>query len=58
MLELGNARWRYAINKWARCINSGMWPGYEEQEVLRVEASSWSLEEAQRRANGDEADAA
>jgi len=48
MLELGRARWRYAINTWARCINSGMWPGYEEQEVLYVEASAWALEEAAR----------
>lgn len=45
MLELGRARWRYAINKWARCINSGVWPGYEEQEALRVEASPWALEQ-------------
>lgn len=26
--ELGNARWRRAVNTWARCLRTGVWPGY------------------------------
>lgn len=54
MLELGRLRWRHAVNVWARCLKTRMFPGYEEQGLIRVEASPWALEEAQRLA--EEAD--
>lgn len=56
MLELGRGRWRRAVNIWARCMNSGMWPGYEENGVFRVEASPWALQDFAMDEEGEEFD--
>lgn len=43
MEELGELLWRQAVNRWARCLNTGKWPGYESGPL---EASRWALEGA------------
>lgn len=45
MCALGHARWRRAVNIWAKCLSTGMWPGYEEGGLVRVEASQWALQD-------------
>lgn len=45
MAQLGRARWRAAINRFSKCLKTGVWPGYEELGMFRVEASPWDLEE-------------
>lgn len=44
MLAYGRTRWQYAVNLWARCISSNIWPGYEG-EITEIEASPWALRE-------------
>lgn len=40
--ELGERRWRRAVNIWARCLSSGEWPGYVES-VTELEPMPWAL---------------
>lgn len=42
MQQLGELRWRRAVDTWARCLATNKWPGYPQQPV-RVEARSFSL---------------
>lgn len=39
--RLGEIEWRYAINMWARCLNTGTWPNYELAGLEPVEAEPW-----------------
>lgn len=49
MLQLGRARWRRAINIWARCMNTGEWPAtFQNGEgMIRLGATQWKLQEMQ-----------
>lgn len=42
MLELGERRWRRAINTWARCMKANSWPPYATKPVY-IDAPAWAL---------------
>jgi hypothetical protein len=42
MRELGERRWRRAIEAWARCLQDEHWPAYAEEPVL-LKALGWAL---------------
>lgn len=42
MRELGERRWRRAVNAWAECQRNDRWPGYTE-DVVSIEAPQWAL---------------
>lgn len=42
MRELGERRWRRAVDLWARCITTGAWPGYTDG-IVNIEAPQWAL---------------
>lgn len=42
--ELGERKWRKAINVWAECIKSDCWPGYVTG-TAHLSAPPWALEE-------------
>lgn len=44
MRELGERRWRRAINSWAQCTAAKKWPGYAEG-LVQLEAPPWALAE-------------
>jgi hypothetical protein len=49
MLELGNRKWRHAVNLWARLTNerpAGNWPDYSDAP-MRIEPTTWELSEAE-----------
>jgi len=41
--ELGERRWRRAVNTWARCLKSNEWPTYT-RSVVMADAKPWDLE--------------
>jgi hypothetical protein len=43
MRQVGESRWRRAINLWARCMRENKWPAYVT-DVARLEAPPWALE--------------
>lgn len=46
MIELGEMKWRRAINEWAKCLEQGIWPEYASvDEVLYLEAPTYSMAE-------------
>jgi hypothetical protein len=40
---LGARMWRYAIDTWAECLRTGVWPATYSTERLRVECKPWRL---------------
>lgn len=42
MRELGQRRWKRAVDLWAKCLGSGKWPGYTDGPI-DVEAAPWAL---------------
>ena len=42
MKQLGQMKWKKAIDIWARCLATGEWPGYVTEPV-RVEAPAWEI---------------
>jgi hypothetical protein len=42
MRELGQRKWRRAVNTWARCLRTNHWEDYPV-ETLHVEAKPWQL---------------
>lgn len=45
MRALGEHKWRRACETWARCLETGLWPGYSD-DVMQIEAKPWQLSEA------------
>jgi hypothetical protein len=45
MRQLGELRWRQAVNLFARCLHSGNWPSYPDEE-LAIEAKPWLFQRA------------
>lgn len=45
MRELGERKWRRAVNLWAECMRTGDWPGYTKLEA-RLSAPAWAVEES------------
>lgn len=43
MRELGAQRWRRAIDTWAKCLRTGVWPDYESS-VVRIGAMPWTMQ--------------
>ena len=45
LLDLGERRWRYAIETFARCMKTGVWPAsyVPKGEVVRATARAWKL---------------
>jgi len=39
-LEIGRRQFREALNTYARCLDSGLWPGYEEESEL-TSVTTW-----------------
>lgn len=42
LVDLGGQKWRRARSTWARCLESGVWPGFGRVEP--IEARPWQLE--------------
>lgn len=42
LIDLGAQKWRRARSIWARCLESGVWPGFGRVEP--IEAKPWQLE--------------
>jgi hypothetical protein len=36
LIEMGNDEWSFAVDQWAKCVKTGMWPGWE---LLGVETT-------------------
>ncbi len=51
MRELGQMKWRRAVNTWAQCQASGIWPGYATKPI-HIHAPQWALE-SELTATGD-----
>lgn len=46
MMELGERKWRRAINLWAECTRTGQWHGHVKPgERVRLAAPQWAMEE-------------
>lgn len=43
-LELGRVHFREALNTYARCLESGVWPGYQEESEF-TSVTSWAANE-------------
>jgi hypothetical protein len=55
MFELGEMRWRRAVNIFARCLNTGRWPAYATKRV-RLDAPAYVLQrELDLQTYGDDA---
>lgn len=54
MRHVGAAMWRIAVDRWAECLSSGNWPGYNDDET-EIEASARSLERVLEMEEGREA---
>jgi hypothetical protein len=42
MRELGELRWRRAVNSWAKCLKANRWPAYVESPI-GVDAPPWAF---------------
>lgn len=42
MRDLGNRRWKRAVETWARCVRTGTWPPYVTV-TMPIEAPQWAL---------------
>lgn len=40
--ELGERRWKRAVDIWERCLRTGVWPGYVDG-IIEVDPSPWRL---------------
>lgn len=46
MRELGERRWRRAVELWARCLADNVWPPYTTEPIW-IEAPAWALHQAE-----------
>jgi hypothetical protein len=53
MRQLGDMRWRRAINSWAECLSADHWPGYTDQ-MVQLEAPAWALSREMELGLGEE----
>lgn len=42
-IEMGEAEWSHAVDVWAKCVTSGMWPGWEMRGVEMVYPEPYHL---------------
>jgi hypothetical protein len=42
MRQLGEVLWQQAVDLWAHCLDTGVWPGYDDEE-RGIEASSYAM---------------
>ncbi len=42
LLEIGQARWRRAVDLWEECLREDRWPGYAHDQVITINASRWA----------------
>lgn len=42
-IEMGEAEWSHAVDVWAKCVTSGMWPGWEMRGVETVYPEPYHL---------------
>lgn len=42
-IEMGEAEWAHAVDVWAKCVTSGMWPGWEMRGVETVYPEPYHL---------------
>jgi len=42
MREMGERKWRRAVELWERCLSSGKWPAYAD-DIVPVEAPAWAI---------------
>jgi hypothetical protein len=52
LLAVGRARWRYAVNLWAKCLKADFWPGYE-LDPQRLESEPWMERDVVALENGE-----
>jgi hypothetical protein len=53
--ELGQRRWRRAVNTWAKCVRTGEWPEYVPQNSRAIiEVPAWALRKEGLDEFGDE----
>lgn len=43
MRELGRVRWERARALWARCLSTGIWPGYADEGVTLADPPAWAM---------------
>lgn len=48
MRELGESRWRRAVETWAKCLRANEWPAYGS---VRLDAPDWALRDETERAD-------
>lgn len=41
--ELGERRWRRAVNEWASCVAANHWPGYAPAGINNITAPAWAI---------------
>lgn len=44
--QLGEIRRDYALRRWAECLESGVWPGFNEDEEVEVSAPEFKVRQA------------
>ena len=42
-IRMGNTEWSFAVDQWAACVKSGMWPGWEMRGVEECVPESYHL---------------
>jgi hypothetical protein len=53
MRQLGDSRWRRAINLWAKCLRNDSWPAYTT-EILTLSPPQWEIAREQEAACNEE----
>lgn len=42
-IDVGRATYRNALNEYAKCKKSGIWPGYENSEIEEISIPRWAM---------------
>ncbi len=43
MMQEGHDKYRYLLQKWAKCTKTGVWPGYTDTKPKEIELPPWML---------------
>lgn len=42
-IDIGRAKYRQALNEYESCINSGIWPAYQSNEIEEISIPQWAI---------------
>lgn len=42
-IDIGREQYRRALDEYARCKNTGIWPAYESQEIEEISIPTWAI---------------